>query len=258
MADEFRDRIKELRRVPASSLLPNPGNWRRHSEEQLAGIRSMFEAIGIAGAEMAFETESGELMLFDGHARQEVAGDQLIPVLVTDLTPAEADQMLSTFDPIGMMANTDEDALRALMETIETSTEGVEQLLADVSAMFDLDAFEAFQPEGGEANTPEAQWSGMPEYEHEDLTPYHTVHVHFTCDEDIAAFAELMKQRCDNRTKYLWHPRQEHEKHAESQYENEAAEPADVPDLHHQQGQGRVEDDSEGSAEDGNAVQDCD
>jgi len=259
LAEVYRDRIKELRRVPASSLLPNPGNWRRHSQEQLDGIRAVFEAIGIAGAEMVFETADGELMLFDGHARKDVAGEQLIPVLVTDLTPEEADQILSTFDPLGMMANTDHDALRALMETIETSTDGVEQLLADVSAMFDLDSFEAMQTTDGEPNDPAEQWEGMPEYQHNDLTPYHTVHVHFTCDEDIAAFAELMGQRCDSGTKYLWHPRQEHEKHAENQYENtEVAESADVPDLHHQQGQGGNEDDSQSPTEDGDAVQDSD
>ena len=28
----FRDRIKELRRVPAASLVPHPLNWRRHGE----------------------------------------------------------------------------------------------------------------------------------------------------------------------------------------------------------------------------------
>ncbi len=32
----IRDRIKELRRVKASELLPNPKNWRRHPKVQRA------------------------------------------------------------------------------------------------------------------------------------------------------------------------------------------------------------------------------
>lgn len=136
--DDFRDRIVELRRVPASELLPNPKNWREHSAEQLKAIEAVFAQIGIAGAEMVFETPEG-LMLFDGHARQEVAGDQLVPVLVTDLTHEEADVLLATFDPLGMMAQTNADQLRELMESIQVNTDGVEQLLSDISGMFDLE-----------------------------------------------------------------------------------------------------------------------
>jgi hypothetical protein len=31
---EIRDRIRELRRVPASELIPNLKNWRRHPDKQ--------------------------------------------------------------------------------------------------------------------------------------------------------------------------------------------------------------------------------
>jgi len=31
---KLRDRIKELRRVPANALLPNPRNWRDHNDDQ--------------------------------------------------------------------------------------------------------------------------------------------------------------------------------------------------------------------------------
>jgi hypothetical protein len=31
---QIRDRIRELRRVKTSELIPNPKNWRRHPKEQ--------------------------------------------------------------------------------------------------------------------------------------------------------------------------------------------------------------------------------
>jgi hypothetical protein len=34
MSMRIRDRIKELRRVPARDLLPNPKNWRSHPAAQ--------------------------------------------------------------------------------------------------------------------------------------------------------------------------------------------------------------------------------
>ena len=36
---KIRDRIKELRRVKASELLPHPKNWRTHPQEQADAMR---------------------------------------------------------------------------------------------------------------------------------------------------------------------------------------------------------------------------
>jgi ABC-type lipoprotein export system ATPase subunit len=120
MAFSFRgDRIKELRRVPASSLRDNPRNWRTHSEAQLAALRQMLERLGFAGAELVRERDDGELELIDGHARKSIMGDEVIPVLVTDLTPEESDLLLATFDPIGAMAGADQDKLADLLKDLE-------------------------------------------------------------------------------------------------------------------------------------------
>ena len=35
---KIRDRIKELRRVMASELSPNPKNWRTHTHEQIEDL----------------------------------------------------------------------------------------------------------------------------------------------------------------------------------------------------------------------------
>lgn len=115
----FRDRIKELRRVRASELRDNPKNWRKHPEEQQAAMTSMLEQLGIVGAVIARELPDGSLEILDGHLRKGVAGDELVPVLVTDLDDQEAALMLATFDPLSDLAIMDAEALRQLLEQTE-------------------------------------------------------------------------------------------------------------------------------------------
>ena len=116
---KIRDRIKDLRRVPASELHPNPLNWRTHPKEQLDAIRGILAEVGFAGAELARELPDGSLQLIDGHARAEVAGDAIVPVLVLDVTEDEAKKILATFDPVGAMAGKDAEKLAALIADLK-------------------------------------------------------------------------------------------------------------------------------------------
>lgn len=126
---KIRDRIKELRRVPASELHPHPSNWRAHSKEQLDAIRGILAEVGFAGAELARELPDGSLQLIDGHARAEVAGDAIVPVLVLDVTEDEAKKILATFDPIGAMATADAAKLDAILREVETGSEALADML---------------------------------------------------------------------------------------------------------------------------------
>ena len=125
----IRDRIKELRRVPASELAPHPKNWRTHPVEQLDALKGVLAEVGYAGAALARELPDGTLMLIDGHARTEVSGDSLIPVLVLDVTEEEADKILATFDPIGAMAGADARKLEELLREVQTGNEAVAAMI---------------------------------------------------------------------------------------------------------------------------------
>lgn len=137
----IRDRIVELRRMPAAALRPHPKNWRRHPPHQVAALRAVLSEIGFAGAELAFPSDgkgsAGDfsvLTLIDGAARREIAGQELVPVLVTDLTATEADLMLATFDPIGAMAEADSTKLRELLEGVEISDASLKEMLGEMAA----------------------------------------------------------------------------------------------------------------------------
>ena len=124
----MRDRVKELRRVPASELRANPKNWRTHPPAQEAALKGVLAEIGFADAMIARETEDG-LELIDGHLRREVMGDQEVPVLVLDVTEEEADKLLLTYDPLAAMAHADMDSLLALASLTEFESPAVFDML---------------------------------------------------------------------------------------------------------------------------------
>ena len=129
----IRDRVVELRRVPASQLQPNPKNWRTHPEGQANALRGILAEVGIAGAVLARETAEGGLMLIDGHLRAETLQNVEVPVLVLDVNEAEADKLLATIDPLGAMAEADADKLRELLEEVETASEALADMFTDLA-----------------------------------------------------------------------------------------------------------------------------
>lgn len=129
----IRDRVKELRRVPASQLKPSPKNWRTHPREQADALRGVLAEIGFAGAALARELEDGSLILIDGHLRAETTGDMPIPVLVLDVNEEEANKLLATYDPISSMAHADAEKLETLLREVSSSNDAVNALLASVA-----------------------------------------------------------------------------------------------------------------------------
>jgi DNA modification methylase len=128
-SNPIRDRIIGLVRVPAKMLVRNPKNWRRHPLAQRAALRDLLEEIGVADAAIARRRADGTLELVDGHLRADLLPDMEVPVLVVDLDEAEADKLLLTLDPLAAMAEPDTERLKALLQTVQTSSQAVEQLL---------------------------------------------------------------------------------------------------------------------------------
>lgn len=121
----FRDRIKELRRIPAGELIPNPKNRRRHPAKQAAALRGILSEVGYADALVAREDDHGKLLLLDGHLRAGLDPKQLVPVLVLDVSEEEGDKILASLDPLAAMAETDKSALAELLAGLDIETEAL-------------------------------------------------------------------------------------------------------------------------------------
>lgn len=126
----IRDRVRELRRVPADQLRPHPRNWRLHPAAQREALQGVLGEVGFADALLVRELPEGGYELIDGHLRAETMGDSVVPVLVLDLDEAEAEKLLAVHDPLTALAETNAQALAELAARVTTDDKSVRALLA--------------------------------------------------------------------------------------------------------------------------------
>lgn len=132
-AGKIRDRVVGLQRVRAGDLALHPGNPRRHPQAQVSAVSALQREIGYADALLAYR-DGGKLALFDGHLRRSLDDDQIVPVLETDLSPAEAALMLAAGDHTGSLADVDPHAMATLAGELEPTDAEAAALLADIGA----------------------------------------------------------------------------------------------------------------------------
>lgn len=138
---KIRDRIKELRRVKASDLVPNPRNWRTHPQGQQDALRGILAEVGYADALLVRECEDGTLMIVDGHLRADTTPTQKVPVLVLDVSEEEADKLLVSLDPLAAMADANQQKLGELLHDVGTDNPAVQAMLDDLAAKNGVDLF---------------------------------------------------------------------------------------------------------------------
>ena len=143
----IRNRIKELRNVLASSLKPNPKNWRTHPQAQSEAMRGILAEIGYADSLIARELPDGSLMLIDGHLRAETTPGEMVPVQIVDLTEAEADKLLLSLDPLAAMAESNAAAMQQLCDDAETNNAALQAMWDEMQANVEQPLVEIVQDE---------------------------------------------------------------------------------------------------------------
>lgn len=129
---DFKDRILELRRVPAQELVPHPLNWRQHPERQRAAVSAFLRRIGIADRLLGRLLPDGRIQLLDGHLRRSEHPEVLWPVLITDLTDAEATEFLLMLHTLPTMAVPDQDALDALVDVVSFEDDALQAIVEEI------------------------------------------------------------------------------------------------------------------------------
>lgn len=129
----LRDRVVELRRVPAGSLLHNPKNWRTHPKAQREVLKGLYSELGFVDPIIARKLPTGELMILDGHLRrEELDAGQDVPVVVVDLSEEEAAKFLATADPLTQLAGQDDSKLIALLDDFNSDNAAIQKMLGDL------------------------------------------------------------------------------------------------------------------------------
>jgi hypothetical protein len=134
----IRDRIKELRRVPASQIVGAPWNWRTHDQEQADAVAGSLVELGIFSPLDTRELPDGTLQLIDGHLRQDlinarVGPETLIPCSVCDLSESEARKANLIKDPLSAMAGVDKQKLDDLLRETNTGSEALAKLFDELA-----------------------------------------------------------------------------------------------------------------------------
>lgn len=137
---EWRERLLSVDKMAAASLLDHPLNPKIHGDNQKQPLEGLLSEVGKVDILKAYHSErnGGALTLWDGHCRRELRPDEVWNVGIYDLTDAEADLLLATFDPIGWQAEQSKQRLESLMETIRAKNQHVVSFLADEGARFGL------------------------------------------------------------------------------------------------------------------------
>ncbi len=131
MNDQLTDQQKQLRLewIEAGSLDENPNNWRKHPDDQLSTLKDLIENPEIGWAAPLLYNERTK-RLIDGHARRSVVSpDTLVPVLIGNWTEEAEKIILASLDPVGAMANGDQEIYHALTESVEADSLWVRELL---------------------------------------------------------------------------------------------------------------------------------
>jgi len=133
---DVRNRIVERRKMKPSELLDHPNQWRDHSESQANALAGVLHEIGITDTLKAWYSEraNGALVTWDGHLRKSLDPDLEWDVDITDLTDEEADYALATHDPVSAMAMSNAAALDALLSSVSSGNEAVQEMFADIAA----------------------------------------------------------------------------------------------------------------------------
>jgi hypothetical protein len=96
-------------------------------------MEGILAEVGMADALLARRLPDGTLELLDGHLRADLVAEAEVPVLIVDLSEEEAKLLLAVHDPIGAMAEANEEALRALLGQLESDQAGLQDLLLELS-----------------------------------------------------------------------------------------------------------------------------
>lgn len=137
MEQTYRDRVVELVEVPASSLEMNHHNPSLHSDQQKIVMEEMLETNGFVGT-IKGRRVGDKIEILDGHLRAQLAGDEIVPVLILDLNDEEADMFMLTYDPVAAGAKISKSKSQSLRLKAVTLTNKTYEQIAEKATIKDV------------------------------------------------------------------------------------------------------------------------
>lgn len=204
--------MAQVKNGKVSDYRPDPANANQGTER---GVFMVEESLQQTGAGRSIVVDKNGIIIAGNKTQQgaadsgitevievETNGNQLVVVKRTDL------DLLSDDKRARLLAYYDNRASQVGLDW------NIEQLIADLDDGMDLSGL-WFEGElerlihPGDPIDPNAEWTGMPEFEQDDLLAAYSLKVNFKSLEDLQAFAKLIEQNLTEHTRSVWYPREE-------------------------------------------------
>jgi len=182
-----------------SKLLRYPNNAREHSDSQVEQIAKSIKEFGFVNPVLV----DADGVLIAGHGRllsaQTLKMKEVPVIQLGHLTEAQAKALRLADNQLALNSSWNAELLSIELRDLKLANYDL-QLLG-----FEQHTLDWFTG-GGSMVDANGEWVGMPEFTQEDKTAFRTVKIHFTCQEDVDAFARLLDQKITENTKFLWFP----------------------------------------------------
>ena len=225
MVKKTSNGIPEIETFAIGDLVAADYNPRVISDEAMAGLAASIERFGCVEP-VVVNTYRGKRTIVGGHQRVtalQQMGAESVACVVVKLAPAEEKLLNVTLNNPRIQGK--------FIEQIEAFIDNLRDEIADDKAILDLRISEKVNQlsyfnneqiefEGDVVDDPEAEWEGMPEFDHIDKTAFRTVAVFIKDDASIKQFMVLMNINITEKTKYIWYPQIEIERLADKRYES--------------------------------------
>jgi hypothetical protein len=212
--------------IPIAELHEDPANARRHSDRNIAAIKSSLARFGqvtpiVIDASNVVRKGNGTL-----RAAREL-GWETLEAKRTALAGVEAAAYAVADNRASELASWDDEVLASTLEAIRSEPDfpigatGFED--AEIDGLLEKITREHAGGLGGGSggevvDDPAGEWEGMPEYQHEDQTSQFKVYVHIRNEEDLKDFESLIGQKVPRDRWAVWHPRAEIGRYADKRY----------------------------------------
>lgn len=134
-APQWDNRIVGHADVNPADLVAHDRNWRTHPVAQVAALKDVIAEVGYLRS-VTVNKRTGRIL--DGHLRVKLAletGQKTVPVEYVDVPEDQEALALATFDPLAGLAEADAAKLAELLAEIDTDSEALDALLAELAAL---------------------------------------------------------------------------------------------------------------------------
>ena len=213
IADQIKASSIEIKKT--ADLVPYARNARNHEEWQVMQIAASIREYGFTNPILIDEAD----MIIAGHGRVMAALKleiEDVPCLrLSYLSKAQKKAYAIADNKIALNSSWIDNVLRLELEELG-------ELDIDLSSLGFTDVeLSNLMPEPEELVEDEKEeWTGMPDFEHEDKTAFRSIKVNFNSQEHVDQFAEFIDQSLTEKTRSIWFPKAEIETMMDKRYES--------------------------------------